>query len=137
MVFKAWDHQKTHQHIDFMLINGLIIIYNRLFKLKSFNLLCLWRQKSLFFCIFRLQNEKFSFFRLSLQRWDLAGELDRQIKKENPLNESSVGASCAKLWSFYWSIRISVPMLYITFLIFLEKLDNLGLRTELYANPLP
>ena len=28
MVFKAWDHQQTIQHIDFMHINGLIIIYH-------------------------------------------------------------------------------------------------------------
>ena len=32
-----------------------------------------------------------------------------------PLNESSVGASCVELWRSQWSIRISVPMLYITF----------------------
>ena len=28
MVFRAWNHQKTHGHIDFMLINCLIVIYH-------------------------------------------------------------------------------------------------------------
>ena len=69
MVFKAWDHQKTHGHIDFMHTNGLIIIYHRFLKRKSFNLFCLRRQKSIYFCIsfnlFCLRRQKSIFFAFS------------------------------------------------------------------------
>ena len=41
MVFRAWNHKKKHGHIDFMLINCLIIIYHWFFERKSFNLFCL------------------------------------------------------------------------------------------------
>ena len=66
MFLRAWDHQKTHGHIDFMHIYGFIIIYHRFLKRKSFNLFCLRRQKSIYFCIsfnlFCLRREKSRFF---------------------------------------------------------------------------
>ena len=69
MVLRAWDHQKTIQHIDFMYINGLIIIYHRFLKRKSFNLFCLRREKSIFFAfsspLFCLRRQKSIFVAFS------------------------------------------------------------------------
>ena len=63
MVLEAGDHQKTQEDIDFMLINGLIIISASIFECKSFNLLCLRRQKFSFFVILgrKTKNSVFSY----------------------------------------------------------------------------
>ena len=88
MVLEAGDHQKTQEDIDFMLINGLIIILHRFsiqflcfhwkimpektaffdpvvyvyFFNKSFNLLCLRRPKSIFSSDFQAARPKVRIF---------------------------------------------------------------------------
>ena len=124
MVFRAWDHQKTHEHIDFMLINGLIIIYHRFVDRKSFNLFCLrrqqfsyfclQRQKSMFFWVFRLQNQNIFFFLVAPTA--LGPSLKDRARNlvQIPLKISFIGPLSVELWRFEVGNRISVPMLYIT-----------------------
>ena len=85
------------------------------FECESFNLLCLQRQKIMFFCIFMLQNAKSSFFQVAATALGPIPLFSSRNLVQIPLSESSVGASCVELWRLHWSIRISVPMLYITF----------------------
>ena len=154
MVFKAWDHQKTIQHIDFMYINGHIIIYHRFFERKSFilfclrrqksiyfcisfNLFCLRRQKSIFFCIFRLQNAKSVVF-LSC-RYSPETQLKRCVSKIAADSAKNHGKRCSerRAASILLEHQNFGPNVVYYFFDNFEKNNNLGLLTELYANPLP
>ena len=97
-------------------IFDIVFMFSLIFECKSFNLLCLRRPKSIFLVIFRLQNRNFIFFYIAatalsyipcFRAWNLV-----QI----PLKIIKIGPLSAALWRFEVSIRISVPMLYITFL---------------------
>ena len=74
--------------------------------------------KNQIFCNFRLQNEKFSFFLiLQLQPWDLAHCIRNLIREKNPLKIVKFAFINISVVKKQVEIRISVPMLYITFLI--------------------
>ena len=62
MVFKAWDHQKTHQHIDFMHINGLIIIYHWFLNAKASTYYASGGKNPYFFVFSGSKTQNFQFF---------------------------------------------------------------------------
>ena len=63
----------------------------------------------------RSPNENFVFFEVAATALKPSSKDASRCKDSASIKDLSVRASCVELWRFYWSIRISVPMLYITF----------------------